>query len=139
MNTKNQNIGFLKTDSHNFQDSNLKVNRNSDDSVSAHTIHLKKNASEEELQEYTVLKGKYISPKDESKREIESENHNPTEKCDLDCPLPKRNKVAPRLKVSIDFAASQWFQILLIHLNSKNKKLSGVLEPIGGCHLGLNG
>ena len=29
-----------------------------------------------------------------SQREISKRNHNPTEKCDLGCPLPKSNKVA---------------------------------------------
>lgn len=65
-----------------------------------------------------------------SQREISRGNHNPTEKCDQCCRLPKSKDTAPRLQVSVDFAVDQWFQILLIHLNSKNKDLSGVLEPL---------
>lgn len=109
MNTNLQNKTIKDSVSLNFQDSNLKVNRSNNNSTSA-----------------LISKG-----------EISRENHSPTEKCDLCCPLPKRNKATPRLKVSVEFAASQWFQILLIHINSKNKSLNGVIEPIGECHLDL--
>lgn len=57
----------------------------------------------------------------------------------LNISLAKPKDNTPRLEISVDFAASQWFQILLVHLNSRYKKLSGVLEPIGECHFGLNG
>lgn len=74
-----------------------------------------------------------------SNGEIKREKNTPIESTDPCCQLPKSKDTTPHLKVSVDFAASQWFQILLVHLNSKNKSLNGVLEPIGECHLGLNG
>jgi len=111
MNTNNTFKSNEESLSHNFQDSNLKVNENSSSISSALISH----------------------------GEILHKTNKFIEETGIGCPLPKSNKVSPRLKVSVDFAASQWFQILLIHLNSKNKKLSGVFEPIGGCHLGLNG
>ena len=115
MNTNNTFKSNEESLSHNFQDSNLKVNRSTDGLDTALLIDKR------------------------SKAEILSKTNKFTEETGIGCPLPKSNNTHPRLKVSVDFAASQWFQILLIHLNSKNKKLSGVFEPIGGCHLGLNG
>ena len=72
-----------------------------------------------------------------SQREILSKTNSNTKRDDICYPLQKSKDTTPRLQVSVDFAAEQWLQIVLIHLNSKNKSLSGVLEPIGGCHLGL--
>ena len=104
MNTNNTFESKKESVSHNFQDSNLKVNRSNDSSTSA-----------------LISKG-----------EISSKTNNSIEESGLECPLPKSNNTAPRLKVSVDFAASQWFQILLININNRNKKIDGVLESFPG-------
>ncbi|MCJ7805247.1 hypothetical protein MUP46_01205 [Patescibacteria group bacterium] len=111
MNTNLQNKTFKDPVSLDFQESNLKVNKNHNCSTSA-----------------LISKG-----------EISSKTNNPIKESEVCCPLTNSKDIAPHSKVSIDFAASQWFQILLIHINSKNKKLSGVLEPIPSGHLGLTG
>jgi hypothetical protein len=114
MNTNNTFKSKEESVSHNFGDSNLKVNKNGGSTSSAFVIS-------------------------NHKERYEEKTDNSIKETGLSSPLPKRNNTDPRLKVSVDFAASQWFQILLVHLNSKNKSLNGVLEPIGECHLGLNG
>lgn len=113
MNTNNTFKSKEESLSLNFQDSNLKVNRNTNSSTS----HL-------------------IST---SKREISGKTNNSIKQFGEGSLLAQPKDNTPRLEVSVDFAASQWFQILLIHINSRNKKLSGVLEPIGGCQFNLNG
>lgn len=114
MNKNNTYKSKEESSSLNFQESNLKVNKNDNQGLSA------------------LLIGK------KSKREIVRETNNSIKQFGGGS-LPAQPKDnTHRLGVSADFAASQWFQILLIHINSRNKKLSGVLEPIGECQLSLN-
>jgi len=109
-----QNKSLEESNSLNFQESNKVFNKNRTNAVSALVIANHK----ERYQEKTDISKKQAG---------------------LNGLLAKPKDNTPRQLVNVDFAASQWFQILLIHINSRNKKLSGVLEPIGECQFSLNG
>lgn len=98
-----ENNTISRVTSLDFQDSNLKVNRNANGSVSALINH--KEGYREEAN--NSIKGNRID-----RRLVQSKD------------------IAPREEVSVDFAASQWFRILLVHINNRNSKLSSGLEPI---------
>ncbi len=114
MNTKHTFKSKKESVSHNFQESNKVFNKNGIGTTTALVI--------------ANHKERYQEKTDNSKKQA-----------GLNCPLIFSKDTAPRLQVSIDFAASQWFQILLIHINSKNKNLGGVLEPIPGGLLRVTG
>lgn len=86
MNTENQNIDFLKTNSLNFQDSNLKVNKNSNSDITAHLNH---------------------------KEVFDEKTSNSTKQARLNSQLilPKDN--TPPAKVEINQLAKTWCELLL--------------------------
>jgi len=102
MNTNNTFKSNEESLSHNFGDSNLKVNENCSPISSALISH----------------------------GEISSKTNKFIEESGIGCPLPKSKDTTPRLQVSVDFAVDQWFQFLLVYINNKNKKLGRVLEPM---------
>ena len=122
MNTKNQNIDFLKTDSHNFQESNTKVDINSSSVSSALVIANHKESYCYEYSEVPLWYGKHdnphhaeaTSPSHQSQREIRGEENSHREQAGLGCPLPKRYNTAPRLKGGeINRLAKVWCELLL--------------------------
>lgn len=46
------------------------------------------------------------------------------------CPLPNSKDIAPRSEVSVDFAAKQLFQILLVHVKYIHSKSVSDIEPL---------
>lgn len=59
-----------------------------------------------------------------------------TNRAILNGKLTQRNNHTPHEEVSIEFAASQWFRILLVHINNRNSKLNGAFEPIPSASCG---
>lgn len=107
MNTNLHNKTSKDSVSHNFGESNPKVDKSGSSVSSAFVIA-------------------------NHKERYEEKTDNSIKETRLSCQLPKSNNHIPGLQVSVDFAASQWFQILLIYINSKNKSLGGVLESFPG-------
>lgn len=95
MTTNLENNTISRVTSLEVQDSNKKVNSVSDVSVSALINH----------------KDRYGEKTNESIKQS-----------GLYCPLPNSNKAIPHKEVSIDFAAKQLFQILLVHVKYIHSK-----------------
>jgi len=100
--TKTKNKTFEDSASLEVQDSNLKVNRNANCSTSALI----------------------------SKREISPKTNNSIKQSGLDSQLVQTNNHTRRIEVSIEFAAKQLFQILLIDIKRRNTQFDGILEPV---------
>lgn len=64
------------------------------------------------------------------KERCKEKSNNSIKQSGLTCPLTNSKDIAPRVKVSINFAAEQWFRILLVHLNGKNSKFMEAVEPM---------
>lgn len=103
MNTNLQNKTFKDPLSLEVQDSNLIVNKNTAGSTSA-----------------------LINRKERYGEKI----NNSIKEAGKDKDSTKSNNAAPRVKVSIDFAAKQLFQILLIDIKRRNSQFDGILEPV---------
>ncbi len=101
MTTNLENNTISRVTSLDFQDSNLKVNRNVNGSVSALVKHK------------------------EGYREKPEETIN---KAGLNGQLVQSKDTAPHTQVSVEFAAKQLFQILLMDIQYRNSKLNK-LEP----------
>lgn len=65
-----------------------------------------------------------------SQREIQGKNPAPTRASEMKSYLIKSNNTTPRSSISIDFAAKQFFQILLMDIKNKHAQLNGELEPV---------
>lgn len=111
--TKTKNKTFEECRSLEVQESNQIVNSNDSNGTSALMVKAKPNG---------------IEP--QSKREISPKTNNSIKQSGLDSQSTQTNNHTPRLQVSIDFAAEQWFRILLVHLNGKNTKYKDVVEPL---------
>lgn len=87
------------------QDSNLKVNGSGNDDTSA------------------LMK---------SKREISVKTNNSIKGNGLDRHCNQTKDTTPRIEVTVDFAAKQLFQILLVDIKRRNNKFDSILEPLPG-------
>lgn len=96
---------FEESVSHNFEESNLKINRNGNNGTSAFM---------------------------KSKRGILVKTNNSIKGNGLERLCKQTKDTAPRIKVTIDFAAKQLFQILLIDIKRRNSKFDSILEPLPG-------
>jgi len=103
MNTKTNNKDLSKSSSLENQESNEVFNGNTDGSITA-----------------------LINRKERCGEKI----NNSIKETGEDRTSTKRKDIAPRAKASIDFAAEQWFRILLVHLNGKNDKYKDNIEPL---------
>ena len=104
MNTNLQNKTFEECRSLEVQDSNLKVNGNGIHSTSA-----------------LISKG-----------EISRETNNSIKGNGLVKGCNQTKDTTPRLKVTVEFAAKQLFQILLVDIKRRNAKFDSILEPLPG-------
>jgi len=111
MNTNLQNKTFEECRSLEVQDSNLKVNRNGSDATSAFMVN---------------------GNMPQSQREISRENAAPKESSKPLAKSTKTNNTTPRLQVTVEFAAKQLFQILLVDIKRRNAKFDSILEPLPG-------
>lgn len=115
MTTKLSNPTISRVNSLTVQESYLKVNKNSSDDLSAHTIKENRKVG------YVETNGNLPN----------LANHN--------CPLLSRKDIAPREPVSIDFAADQWFRILLVQMQKQSVSLQDDLAvPIESITVKIN-
>lgn len=68
--------------------------------------------------------------KSTSKRGILPKTNNSIKGNGVDRKLTQRNNTTRRSEVSVEFAAKQLFQILLVDIKYRNAKLNNKLEPI---------
>ena len=65
-----------------------------------------------------------------SQREISAKTNNSIKGNGVDRRLAQRKDTTPRSEVSIDFAAKQFFQILLVDIQYRSAKLNNDLEVV---------
>lgn len=107
--TKNTKIkNFEESRSLKIQDSNLKVNRNGINGTCA------------------LMVGK------KSYGQISGEINNSIKGNGLDKLSKQTKDTAPHSKVTVEFAAKQLFQILLVDIKRRNSKFDSILEPLPG-------
>ncbi len=111
MNRNLKNKTFKDLLSHNFEDSRQIGKGNGGDGSSALMVN------ENMPQSYGEISGRNAAYKESSKA--------------LSRPS-KSNKATPRLQVTIEFAAKQLFQILLVDIKRRNAKLNGEIGIVPG-------
>ncbi len=67
-----------------------------------------------------------------SKREISGKTNNSIKQSGVDSGSVQTKDNTPRIEVTVDFAAKQLFQILLIDIKRRNSKFDSILEPLPG-------
>ncbi len=67
-----------------------------------------------------------------SKREISVKTNNSIKQSGVDCGSVQMKDNTPRIQVTVEFAAKQLFQILLVDIKRRNTQLNGELELVPG-------
>ena len=118
MNTNLQNKTFEEYRSLEVQESKQIFNRNGSDVTTALMVKAKtdRNMPQSEI----------------SQSEISRENAAPKESSNTLVKSTKTNNTTPRLRVTVEFAAKQLFQILLVDIKRRNTKFDSILEPLPG-------
>ena len=90
------------------------------------------NKSDSDVTTALMVKEKTNGNMLQSQREISRENAAPKESSKPLAKSTKSNNNTPRLQVTVEFAAKQLFQILLVDIKRRNTEFDSILEPLPG-------